>query len=226
MDKDCKAPAAPIPLPYFNPFMLANPTLPDLYMQTKSPQQLIDALYCAVQAIADYDNEQSTQININTKNIAELQDLFEQFQASGFDDYYREQIAKWIKDNLPELWDMFAAQVFFGLTCDGYFCAYVPQSWCDIVFDTGAMYGSEQYGRLILRYLVDGECVIDNTQPAYPVSDDTFNYILGLLDKQQGEIDEIISSGGSGYILPPASTDALGGVYIVSDSDFESYMGF
>ena len=54
-------------------------------------------------------------------------------------------------------------QVYFGLTSDGYFCAYVPDSWSDITFDTGATYGTETYGRLILRFDSDGSGVIDNT---------------------------------------------------------------
>ena len=49
------------------------------------------------------------------------------------------------------------------MTDDGYFCAYVPDSWVDIEFDTGAVYGYYTYGRLILRYIVDGSGVIDNT---------------------------------------------------------------
>ena len=53
--------------------------------------------------------------------------------------------------------------VFFGLTSDGYFCAYIPDAWSDIEFDTGAVFGRFDYGRLILRYDVDGSGVIDNT---------------------------------------------------------------
>ena len=53
--------------------------------------------------------------------------------------------------------------VYFGLTDDGHFCAYVPDDWEDIEFDTGTRYGEFDYGRLILRYDVDGSGVIDNT---------------------------------------------------------------
>lgn len=59
------------------------------------------------------------------------------------------------------------AMVFFGLTSDGHFCAYIPGSWADIEFDTGAVYGTSQYGRLLLRYRTDGSEVIDNTAPNY-----------------------------------------------------------
>jgi hypothetical protein len=95
--------------------------------------------------------------------IEELEDTCEKFQESGFEDYYAEQIRDWINNNLPWLWRTFAQMVFFGLTDDGYFCAYVPDAWSDIEFDTGMKYGMFDYGRLILRFNSDGSGVIDNT---------------------------------------------------------------
>lgn len=101
------------------------------------------------------------------EQIDELNKEFEKFKESGFDDYYAAQIEQWISDNLLLLWKTFAKQVFFGLTSDGYFCAYVPDSWSDITFDTGAVYGRNDYGRLILRYDADGSGIIDNTHGYY-----------------------------------------------------------
>lgn len=99
----------------------------------------------------------------NSEDIAELQELFKKFMESGFDDYYLEQIEKWFNENAFNIYKLIAKQVFFGLTEDGYFCAYVPDSWKEITFDTGANYGTYTYGRLILRYETDGSGVIDNT---------------------------------------------------------------
>lgn len=42
--------------------------------------------------------------------------------------------------------------VFFGLTDDGYFCAYIPQSWSDIQFGTIMDFDSENFGKLTLSY--------------------------------------------------------------------------
>ena len=58
-------------------------------------------------------------------------------------------------ENLDFIFRKVVRQVFFGLTRDGYFCAYVPDSWNDIVFDTGWNFGDDNYGRLILRWDVD-----------------------------------------------------------------------
>lgn len=154
----------------FNPWNLTNPTLPKMYWAVKSQEQLIASLYCIMNALKDTLNEDIEQTNANTEAIEQIQNLFDKFQESGFDDYYKEQIEQWIQDNAAIIWDKLAQMVFFGLTDDGYFCAYVPESWSDIQFDTGAVFGTEQYGRLILRYNTDGQGVIDNTSPTYPYS--------------------------------------------------------
>ena len=43
--------------------------------------------------------------------------------------------------------------------------AYIPESFDDIVFDTGANYGSDEYGRLILRWDVDDSGFAVNQRP-------------------------------------------------------------
>ena len=87
---------------------------------------------------------------------AALVDEFDQFKESGFIDYYYQQIWKWINENLDDIFkDFLKITVFFGLTLDGYFVAYIPDSWNEITFDTGAVYNSDDYGRLKLLYYVD-----------------------------------------------------------------------
>lgn len=95
------------------------------------------------------------RINMNTEEINKLKDLFEKFIDSGFDDYYKDQVEKWINENLTYIFTHVVKQVFFGLTQNGYFCAYIPSSWNDIIFDTGWNYSEDTYGRLILRWDVD-----------------------------------------------------------------------
>ena len=100
---------------------------------------------------------------MNTQEIAALKELFEKFQESGFDDYYKDQVEQWINENLDFIFTHTVKQVFFGLTQDGYFCAYVPKSWNDIIFDTGMNYNEDTYGRLILRWDVDSVHTVDQT---------------------------------------------------------------
>lgn len=149
-----------------NPSSLLSttPTIPKFYWDVKSQEQRIKVMCCLIQQLIDQYGSTDSQIQKNSDDIAELQDLFKKFQESGFDDYYEQQVIQWIDDNIAILYQQLAKQVFFGLTSDGHFCAYIPDSWSDITFDTGAVYGTETYGRLILRFDSDGSGVIDNTQ--------------------------------------------------------------
>lgn len=149
-----------------NPSSLLSttPTIPKFYWDVKSQEQRIKVMCCLIQQLIDQYGSTDSQIQKNTEAIEELQELFTKFQESGFDDYYEQQVIKWIGDNIAIVYQQLAKQVFFGLTSDGYFCAYVPDSWSDITFDTGAVYGTDTYGRLILRFDADGSGVIDNTQ--------------------------------------------------------------
>lgn len=149
-------------------YMTTAPTIPSFYWDVVSDEQRIKEICCRLGSLIDYVQTLTDGENQTASELEELKALFEQFQESGFDDYYKEQIQEWIKNNLATLWGMFASQVYFGITDNGYFCAYVPESWNDIEFDTGAVYGTDQYGRLILRYdVLNGQGVIDNTAPDY-----------------------------------------------------------
>lgn len=165
-------------IPYFNPWMLTNPTLPKMYWAVKSSEQLVANLYCIMDALKDYVNVASEQVNENTDKITELGDLFKKFQESGFDDYYAKQVTAWIASNLEFIYDTTVKQVFFGLTDDGRFCAYVPNSWADIKFDTGAVYGTDEYGRLMLRFDATGTGIIDNTGYDSNIMNDTIETYL------------------------------------------------
>lgn len=165
-------------IPYFNPWMITNPTLPKMYWEVKSPEQLVANLYCIMDALKDYVNGASEQVNENTEKIAELEGLFKKFQESGFDDYYAKQVTAWIASNLEFIYDKTVKQVFFGLTDDGRFCAYVPNSWADIKFDTGAVYGTDEYGRLMLRFDATGTGIIDNTGYDSNIMTDTIKAYL------------------------------------------------
>lgn len=149
-------------------YMTSAPTIPSFYWDVVSDEQRIKEICCRLGSLIDYVQILTDGENQTASELEELKNLFEQFQESGFDDYYKAQIQEWIENNLATLWTMFASQVYFGLTDDGHFCAYVPLSWAAITFDTGAVYGTDQYGRLILRYNVEnGQGVIDNTAPDY-----------------------------------------------------------
>lgn len=144
------------PQPYFGAFTAFTPALPKFYTDVLTMEQGFKELCKQFVKMIAYSDTLAEAINGNTTAITELQEKFVEFVASGFDDYYREQVRTWVSENLEYIFTQVVKQVFFGLTDNGYFCAYVPDSWSDIQFDTGAVYGEETYGRLILRFEVDG----------------------------------------------------------------------
>ena len=148
-------------IPWFNAWQDYTPVIPKMYWDVDSQEQRIHNICATLHKLVCYADFLGENISINHNDIVKLQEDFKKFQESGFFDYYAAQIEEWIRDNLPWLWKTFAKQVFFGLTMDGHFVAYIPDGWQDITFDTGAVWGRSDYGRLILRFTADG--AIDNT---------------------------------------------------------------
>lgn len=155
-------------LPYFAGFTAFTPEVPKLYWDVKSEEQRYFLICEHLHKVICYLDCMSDKINIDHDEIEELKRLFEEFKESGFEEYFEEKILDWLDSHQKEIWEHLGQMVFFGLTMDGYFCAYIPESWSDIVFDTGAVYGTYEYGRLILRYNVEGQGVIDNTGNQLP----------------------------------------------------------
>ena len=151
-----KPPAVPYRMiPPFIGFTEFTPVLPKLYWDTYSQEQRIHCICELLEKIACYCELLGVNINDANKLITELASEFEEFKAHGFDDYYKEQVIEWIAANLEYIVEHIIRSVYFGLTLDGHFVAYIPESWNDIIFDTGAVYGQDDYGRLILKMDVD-----------------------------------------------------------------------
>ncbi len=62
---------------------------------------------------------------------------------------------KWMRENALDLVGDLVHMVFFGLTDDGYFVAFIPESWEDITFGTTGLDDFPEgipYGHLTLSY--------------------------------------------------------------------------
>lgn len=101
----------------------------------------------------------TSQIKINQKDIKQLQAEMAIVQAElekvkngDYVSLYINALASWIDNNLQELVGRVVKYVFFGLTDDGYFCAYIPDSWKFINFDTIIDTTSPLYGHLLLQW--------------------------------------------------------------------------
>lgn len=140
-----------------------TPALPDFYWDVYSAEQRVKHICFEIDKLVNYADMLGVNLNITHDDVEELKKQFDEFQKAGLAEVYEEILQKWINENMPSIISDSIKMVFFGLTDDGYFCAYIPDTWKEITFDTGMVYGREDYGRLILRFDADGSGVIDNT---------------------------------------------------------------
>ena len=149
-----------------------TPALPQFYWDVYSAEQRIKHICYEIDKIIAYANMLGVNINATHEDVAKLQELFQKFQDQGLAELYEKLLQQWVDDNMERIISRAVKFVYFGLTKDGYFCAYIPASWSEITFDTGAVYGRSDYGRLILKMQVDSPNSIDNTY-SYSLSQST-----------------------------------------------------
>lgn len=172
-------------LPGYAGFTSFTPTIPKLYWDVYSQEERIKRICMELHKLCEYATAMNVNINLNHDMIEALRLEFEKFKETGFLDYYEALIEAWINENMERIISMSIKQLYFGLTLDGYFVAYIPDSWDEIIFDTGAVYGTNEYGRLIL--LMD----VDNARPVMP------NYAnqseLGELQRMLNDISQRVT---------------------------------
>lgn len=88
-------------------------------------------------------------------SINDLQKLLDDIAEGNFPKEISDAIKNWITANFYDIVGDMAKAVWFGLTDTGYFVAYIPESWNEIVFKTtGYDYSTElqpDYGHLVLQ---------------------------------------------------------------------------
>lgn len=97
--------------------------------------------------VVDYINNLIEDDKVIIADVNELRAELKEVQSwiDNFDDEYAERIIS----------KAIATMVFFGLTDDGYFIAYIPASWGDITFETSgydAFIPDMEFGHLCLAY--------------------------------------------------------------------------
>lgn len=138
--------------------------LPAVYDDSLSFYENVCKMVAKLNEVIEYANLSGPAMEDIQRQIDELKQQLDDFKEHGFDEYYKEQVVQWINDNLQYIMETVIRQVYFGLNLEGYFVAYVPESWSDIVFDTGAVYNLDTYGRLILRWDADSPETVNQTR--------------------------------------------------------------
>ena len=88
------------------------------------------------------------------EEIKELQEWQKSIEDGNLTEPMETAIETWCTVHMPELLELAVKQVYFGLTDSGFFVAYIPDSWADIVFNTTGYDIVEElepeYGHLVL----------------------------------------------------------------------------
>lgn len=85
----------------------------------------------------------------------ELKDLYDDIISGDFPESMIDALEEWVTRNGIDLIGNMIKTVFFGITMDGYFCAYIPENWSDITFGTTGLDdfpAGVDYGHLTLSY--------------------------------------------------------------------------
>ena len=164
-------------IPYCG-FTAFTPALPDFYGNVYDAEQRIKHICCEIDKLVNYADMLGRHINVTHEEVEQLKRELQNLKDGGLLKYYIDQIYQWIQTHMRDLMSAAVKQVYFGLNDDGYFVAYVPDSWREITFDTGTVYGRTDYGRLVLRFDADGNAI-----------DNTYSYSLS----QSPDLDKLIA---------------------------------
>ena len=66
----------------------------------------------------------------------QLEAMIKAIEAGEFPESIQKAFEKWMQQNAIALVGALVKMVFFGITDDGYFVAYIPEYWDDIIFNT------------------------------------------------------------------------------------------
>lgn len=110
-----------------------------------------------IKNVKSYDDAikalQEWQDNANI-TVADLRALLDALASGSVPDEVATAITKWLQINARDIVGAMVKNVWFGLTLSGYFVAYIPESWNDIIFKTTGydFFTSlqEEYGHLVL----------------------------------------------------------------------------
>lgn len=131
------------------PYVPGDPGMYDLRWMVSQ----IQSLTALVQGIAKGQESQGgniTALNSAMADLAAAQKCITDRLNDG--DFENGKFLEWADKNLPAMVCEMVRFVWFGLTPDGHFCAYVPANWGWLTFNTGTDITEPEYGHLIITY--------------------------------------------------------------------------
>ena len=99
-------------------------------------------------------------IATNTPRIDDLEAFDAALESGDLPEGVQQGIETWLTENAAAIVTALIKNVWFGITDAGYFVAYVPDSWSDIIFKTTGwdidLTLQPDYGHLVLQYNIGG----------------------------------------------------------------------
>ena len=118
--------------------------LPLVYDNSLSYYEVVCKVVKYINDLIDSDKEIIEDIEALKKDMDEVQSWIDNFDENA-EKLFKEMIEDYI-----------GTMVFFGITDDGYFVAYIPEKWDDITFYTTGydidLPIEPEYGHLVLAY--------------------------------------------------------------------------
>ena len=106
--------------------------------------------------VADKAAEVLKDLDGYADRIKELEGYAADIRAGRFTPEMEARILEIVQSDIVDLVGDMVKFVFFGLTQDGYFVAYIPEPWDSIIFNTTNydifIDGVPDFGRLVLSY--------------------------------------------------------------------------
>ena len=125
--------------------------LPAVYGDSLSYYELLAKIQAKCNELVTANNYLQEWQAEQDRVIAELTRTVEDFIAGGYRQDFDRFAREWLDQNIRDALTRATRMVFFGLTLDGYFTAYIPNDW-SVVFDTVMDPSSPDYGSLTIVY--------------------------------------------------------------------------
>ena len=99
-----------------------------------------------------FENNINVKINELTDRVNDCYAEVEKLINGDYIETYVQALATWIDNNLQVMVSKIVKYVWFEVNEDGYFVAYIPDTWDFIDFDTEMNPDDEDYGKLALLW--------------------------------------------------------------------------
>ena len=125
------------------------------YPYTDFHELNLDWVIRSIKEVAETIKQFDDWIEEHQHEYDEIMALYNEIISGHFPDSVQQAFIAWMQANALDLVGELVKTVIFNITDDGYFVAYIPESWEDILFGTSGLdeiIPGVDYGRLILSY--------------------------------------------------------------------------